>query len=356
MSDFDVLFLTKYGRKGASSRYRLLQYFPYFEEYGIHCSCKPLFSNEYLESLYATGERSIEAVINSYIRRIRDILNAQKYDVIVIEKELFPYIPAIFERLLSALNIPYIVDYDDAIFHNYDQSDRPIIRRLLGKKIDIVMREAEIVVVGNEYLASRAQQAGASQIKIIPTVIDLDRYPHVPPNENGTFTIGWIGSPTTANYVEQIAPALREVCNENDARVVLVGSGEVELPGVPHEVKTWSEETEIKNIVEFDVGIMPLEETPWERGKCGFKLIQYMGCGKPVVATPVGVNAEIAEDGHNGLHATTNNEWVTALDRLYKNRELAKTMGNRGRQRVEEQYSLTTVVPTWADILNKFSK
>ncbi len=351
MSNIDALFLTKYDRKGASSRYRSLQYFPYFEESGISCTHEPLFSNSYLETLYETGNRPLLTVVRSYVRRLHDLLAVRMYDVIVIEKELLPYAPALFERLLSHLETPYVVDYDDAIFHNYDRSGNPLVRKLLGTKIDVVMREADAVVAGNEYLASRARKAGASRVEIVPTVIDLNKYPHVPPIDDEPFTIGWIGSPSTAQYVETIAPALREVCDRRDARVVLVGSGAVELPHVPLEVREWSEETEVEDIAEFDVGIMPLVDRPWERGKCGFKLIQYMGCGKPVVASPVGVNAEVAENGVNGLHAESLEEWTEGLVELCDDSELAQQMGERGRERVGKEYCLTVTEPKWTRVL-----
>ena len=354
MSDIDALFLTKYDRKGASSRYRSLQYFAHFEDAGINCTHEPLFSNEYLEILYETGSRPRMGVIKCYLGRLLSLLRIREYDVIVIEKELLPYTPALFERLLGRLDTPYIVDYDDAIFHNYDKSGNPLVRRLLGRKIDVVMREADAVVAGNEYLASRARSAGADRIEIIPTVIDLDKYPHVPPSDEDPFTIGWIGSPTTAQYVEAIAPALREVCERRDARVVLVGSGAVELPGVPVEVREWSEETEVDDISEFDVGIMPLEDTPWERGKCGFKLIQYMACGKPVVASPVGMNTELVDDGENGYVASDHDEWVDTLVHLCDDTETVQRMGSRGRELIADRFCLEVTSEEWIEILTNF--
>jgi glycosyltransferase involved in cell wall biosynthesis len=217
------------------------------------------------------------------------------------------------------------------------------------------MRSADAVVAGNDYLASRARDAGASRVEIVPTVIDLDRYPNVPPKNQEPFTIGWIGSPTTARYVKAIAPALREVCDRRNARVVTVGAGDLSLRGLPHENRAWSEETEIDDVASFDVGIMPLEETPWEQGKCGFKLIQYMGCAKPVVASPVGVNADIAEHEVSGFHATSSDEWVASLVHLCDDRALAREMGRRGRQRVEETFCLGATAPVWTRLLSSFS-
>lgn len=351
MNEIDVLFLTKYDRKGASSRYRSLQYFPYLEDCGIRCTYEPLFSNAYLKTFYETGERPLSKIVRSSLRRLKSLFDVKSADVVVIEKELLPYAPAIFERVLGRLETPYVVDYDDAIFHTYDRSANPVVRRLLGRKIDVVMRNAAIVVAGNDYLASRARAAGASRIETIPTVVDLDRYPHVPPATNGSFTIGWIGSPTTAKYVEAIAPALHEVCEERDAYVVTVGSGDIALPGVPHEVREWSEESAIDDIASFDVGIMPLEDTPWERGKCSFKLIQYMGCGKPVVASSVGMNGKLVRDGHTGFCADDQDQWVEGLLSLSDDPALARAMGRRGRDLVADQYTLNETADKWTELL-----
>lgn len=351
MTDLDVLYLTKYDRKGASSRYRSLQYFPHLEARGIRCHYEPLFSDRYLDRLYETGSIPLRQAVGGYLRRIRSMMGVGSSDVVVVEKELLPYVPPAFERLLTRTDTPVVVDYDDAIFHTYDRSANPLVRRLLGNKIDTVMRCADAIVVGNEYLAARARKAGASRIEIIPTVIDLDRYPHVPPEAEGAFTIGWIGSPSTARYVEAIAPALRTVCGERDAHVLLVGSGEVDLPGVPHEVREWSEETEVEDVASFDVGIMPLEDTPWERGKCGLKLLQYMGCAKPVVTSPVGVNAEIVEDGRHGLYARSPEEWIESLVALGEDRQRARRMGEAGRERVAERYCLDVTAPELAGVL-----
>jgi glycosyltransferase involved in cell wall biosynthesis len=353
MSEIDALFLTRYGRKGASSRYRFLQYFSHFRVEGVSCTFEPLLGNEYLTEMYENGNRNLWLILRGYFHRLWNLLGARQYDIVILEKELFPYAPALFERLLAQFEVPYIVDYDDAVFHNYDRSSNPLMRKLLGRKIDVVMREADAVVAGNEYLAARAHNTGASRVEIIPTVIDLNRYPHVPPKEENPFVIGWIGSPTTAQYVKNLAPVLKEVSERRDVRVILVGSGSINVSGVPLEVREWSEETEIDDISSFDVGIMPLEDTPWERGKCGFKLIQYMGCGKPVIASPVGMNADIVTDQHNGLHAETDEEWIESLIQLADNRKLATEMGNLGRELVANQYSLQTRKSQWIDLLRE---
>lgn len=348
-----VLFLTKYARNGASSRYRTFQYLPWFKQAGIQCHVMPLFDEAYLIHRYESGRGHVGDVLRAFLHRLAALAAARRYDLVVIEYELLPYFPALPERLLDWLGVPYVVDYDDALFHQYDQHSKWWVRRLLGKKIARVMRGARLVTAGNAYLADYARRAGAERIEIIPTVIDLQRYPRAsaarPPNE--IFTIGWIGSPSTSNYLRAVAPALAEACAGRKARVRLIGSGPVDLPGVPVDVLPWNENTEVDMLHQFDVGIMPLPDEPWARGKCGFKLIQYMACGLPVVASPVGVNAEIVEHGVNGFLADTRDQWVESLKTLLLDSELRQRMGQASRQKVEERYSLQVTGPRLAELL-----
>ncbi|KPV39569.1 glycosyl transferase family 1 [Thiohalorhabdus denitrificans] len=347
-----VLFLTKYARKGASSRYRTFQFLPYLEAAGFRCTVSPLFDDSYLAHKYSSGRARWRDVVGAFGGRLRAILGSRRFDLVVIEKELLPYSPALLERLLGWAGVPYVVDYDDALFHQYDRHPRPWVRWLLGRKIARVMRGAALVTAGNEYLAGYARRAGAPRVEVLPTVVDLDRYPApAGPGGNAVFTIGWIGSPTTAQYLEKIAPALARVCADGQARVRLIGSGKVDLPGVPHEVIPWREGEEAEQLRAMDVGIMPLPDTPWERGKCGFKLIQYMACGLPVVASPVGVNADIVEDGINGYLAGDEEAWVAALNRLKGEPERRQEFGKAGRSKVEGEYSLEVTAPRFARLL-----
>lgn len=348
-----VLFLTKYARNGASSRYRTFQYLPWFKQAGIQCHVMPLFDEAYLIHRYQSGRGHVGDVLRAFLHRLAALATARRYDLLVIEYELLPYFPALPERLLGWLGVPYVVDYDDALFHQYDQHAKWWVRRLLSSKIAHVMRGARLVTAGNAYLAEYARRAGAARVETIPTVIDLERYSRAAATRlrNETFTIGWIGSPSTSGYLRGVAPALAEVCAAHKARVRLIGSGPVDLPGVPVDVLPWDENTEVGMLHQFDVGIMPLPNEPWARGKCGFKLIQYMACGLPVVASPVGVNAEIVEHGVNGFLADTHDQWVESLKTLLLDSELRQRMGRASRKKVEEHYSLQVTGPKLAELV-----
>lgn len=351
-----VLLLSKYPRKGASSRLRSLQYLPALAAEGIEVTVRSLFDEPYLETLYTDGKRPRMRTLWLYLQRLCWLPAALRYDLVWIEKELFPYFPAVFERLLALLGVKYVVDYDDAIFHNYDLAGNGLLRQLLGQKIDTVMAHADSVIAGNQYLAHRARQAGALRVHIVPTVVDHTRYTGIHPPVAGERqrVIGWIGSPSTQRYVVEIKDALQVVCNRLSARLLLVGATEDvvdELAGMPVEVVAWREETEAASIAQMDVGIMPLIDGPWERGKCGYKLIQYMASGVPVVASAVGVNVEIVSGCGCGRLARTEDEWQAALLELLSDPQVRHSLGQAGRETVAKRYSIHAQAPILAGIL-----
>jgi len=351
-----ILLLSKYSRKGASTRLRSLQYLPYLESKGFQATVSSLFDDQYLDQLYRHGRRAPSRMLKLYLRRLFVLLGAFRYDLIWIEKEIFPYMPAVAERLLKWLGQRYIVDYDDAIFHNYDLSRNPLLRRVLGRKIDVVMRHATCVVAGNGYLAARAKAAGAARVDQVPTVVDATRYSLGEPLLPARPVIGWIGSPSTQNYVVDIAQALTSLCQTYQARLLLIGASvdvATKFPGLDLEVVPWSETTEAELIAQLDIGIMPLPDGPWEKGKCGYKLIQYMACAVPVIASPVGVNVEIVQASRCGLLASNVAEWEAALAQLLQSPAQRHQLGIAGRQTVETTYSLQVQAPVLASIFKE---
>lgn len=356
-----VLYFTKYTYAGASTRYRSLQYLPALRAEAIKYVVSPLFDDNYLFEKFGPGRVSIWRLLAAFVRRIWVALRVSSGTIVVIEYELFPWFPAIIERWLVWRGCRVLTDYDDAIFHQYDTHHLAWVRRILGRKIASIMRLSSAVVVGNEYLAGYARRAGAKCVYVIPTVVDLNRYKRkefrsgVMPSEK-VFTIGWIGSPTTAPYLRLIAPALARLYNAGPLKVRLVGSGPIDLPGVQTEIIPWNDETEIEEIFRFDVGIMPLPDEAWTRGKCGLKLIQYMACSLPVVASPVGINRKIVQHAGNGYLASTLDEWVLSLESLRADVKLRKQMGALGYRLVEENYSLAVTSPRMVEILKESAR
>lgn len=343
-----ILALTRYSDLGASSRLRVFQYIPFLREMSIDVHITPLLRNEYLVRLYSKQSINWVALLADYFKQVASLLRAGQYDLLWIEKEIFPNLPSWFEYLLSVFGVRYVVDYDDAIFHNYDLSNNPF-KILLTKKIDKVMRRASLVVCGNSYLAERAAQAGARRVEIIPTVVDLERYDVCGKFPSERIILGWIGSPATVKYLRMLAPALQDIASKFLIQLRVIGA-HFDLSGVDVDCRLWTENSEVSDIQKFDIGIMPLLDTPWERGKCGYKLIQYMGCGVPGIASPIGVNNEIIEHGVNGCLAAGLDDWLLVIHQLCADPHVRRAMGVRGRHTVEQRYCLQVTAPRLAQL------
>ncbi|AEL27426.1 glycosyl transferase group 1 [Cyclobacterium marinum DSM 745] len=340
MKKRNLLFLPKYTRKGASSRLRTFQYLPLWEKMGYSVSVSSFFSERYLEKIYNHQSPGIWHVLKCYFRRFSLLFTVYKYDLIIIEKEIFPYLPAIAEWILSKIK-GYWVDYDDAVFHNYDQGTNRLVSLLMSNKIDQVMQFANRVIVGNDYLKRRATLAGASNIVVFPTVINTLRYNKKVYNSiNTTVTIGWIGSPSTLKYLEPMLPVLNWLHQHYSIKFLLVnGKSKIKFEGEIESI-IWTEEGEVDAIHKMDIGIMPLPDNPWENGKCAYKLIQYMACGLPVVASPIGMNKEVVNHGENGFLAGTSEEWKCSLEKLILDPQLRMEFGKKGREKVFREYTL----------------
>lgn len=348
-----VLLLSRYDNKGASSRLRSYQYIPHLRKRGIEVVYEPLLGNEYLDKIYADKSVSKLYVAKRYLKRAWDLIRSGSFDLIWIEKELFPYLPAVAEKILAQTNIPYLVDYDDAVFHYYDKHERQLIRTTLGRKIDAVMNCATTVTVGNKYLQQRARNAGAHNIKRIPTPIDLDRYAPIYETER-TFTIGWIGTPATVKYLELIEPALEIFSEKSNIEIDLIGAETNPFDSLTPNIIEWSHGSEVDNLQSIDVGVMPLPDKPLERGKCGYKLLQYMACGKPVIASPVGINRKIVSGC--GYTAKSTEEWVDAFSRLKADHNLCVSLGENGYKKIEQQYALEVTVEKLSSALKGAAK
>jgi len=340
-----VLLLTRYGQQGASSRMRFLQYLPWFEEAAIYCIVSPLFNDEMLLRKYRRGTYSLLMLLIVYLRRVKALLRCNQFDLVWIEKEALPWFPVWLELML--LNgKPYVLDLDDAIFHNYDLHSQSWVRRIYGGRIDRLMARSKLVVSGNRYLAERAAVAGAQQVEVIPTVIDLDRYSRKQEYLIGAkLRIVWIGSPTTVQYLLELAEPLRLLAKRHPFTLRVIGGGSIIMPEVNIELVNWSADIEAIAISECDFGIMPLSDTPWEQGKCAYKLIQYMACGLPTIATPIGANREVVLEGETGFFADSSEDWVNKMELLLSDSALRQQLGEAGRKRVEAEYCLQKTAP-----------
>lgn len=352
-SPWQLLACTKYGDRAASVRQRYLQYASHLQAAGIELRPVPLLDNSYLDATFSGRSASKLGVAKCYLSRFGSMLRARKYDGLWLQYELFPYAPAFMETLALSNGTSLIIDLDDAIFHQYDQHKSPFVRALLGGKLKPLLRRADLAICGNPYLEAYAVQF-CRRTEIVPTVVDTDAYgPAEMIRPETQVTIGWIGSPSTWRYVEPLAPMLSSLAEELNLKVVIVGAGPQKVTPPRFEFHPWSEASEISLIRSMDIGIMPLPDEPWARGKCGYKLIQYMACGLPVIASPVGVNAQIVEEGINGFFARTPADWVEAIRRLACDADLRRAMGRNGRRKIQSSYSLAVHGPRLAGMLRE---
>ena len=337
--------MSRYDRLGASSRLRSYQYLPYLNQHGVDVEISPLFDDAYVKGLYIRKVSRLQVVL-AYIQRLRQIFNVRSYDLIWVEKEVLPWVPAFLELLLLRRTRPLVVDYDDAVFHRYDKHRSALVRWVLGRKIDWIMAASDVVIAGSEYLVERARLAGARRIEKLPTVVDLHRYSSLPIRRiENVLTIGWIGSPGTAHYLLPLISVFRLLHENFTVRVVAIGAKNCAEFDDLIEVLPWSEDTEATLLSQIDIGIMPLPDEPFERGKCAYKLIQYMAVSKPIVASPVGENVNVVRPGVNGFLATLESEWLSALSKLCNDAALRERFGQAGRDIADQMYSLSVTAP-----------
>ncbi len=345
-----VLVLSKYGPLAASPRHRFHAYVGPLADRGIHFHFAPLFGDAYVRQLGKPTANRLLLALKAYLGRLRDITRAGRYDLLLIHCELFPYLPSFAEALLDRGGHPFVLDLDDAIFHQYDSHRLAPVRWLLGDKIASVMRRARAVIAGSPYIADYARRHNP-RVEVIPTVVDTRRY-RVKEGSSDPFTVGWIGSPSTTPHLEHAIPALREAARRAPLRLLTIGAAPRDWPGLDVEMRPWSEDREVDDLLECDVGIMPLPDEPWARGKCAFKLIQYMACGLPTIASPVGANTSVVTP-ETGLLADTHAEWVASIDRLRANPDLRQKLGAAGRRRADASFSVSVHAERIASLLSR---
>jgi glycosyltransferase involved in cell wall biosynthesis len=281
-------------------------------------------------------------MIRDTLRRRRALSDARRYDGVVIYREAASLGPAIYERLLARASVPFLFDFDDALWIPRVGSVNGVFSslRFVGKTATIC-HLSSAVVVGNEYLASYASRYSSS-VFVAPTSIELSRYPVQPElPADAPFTVVWSGSLFTLAHLELARAPLEALGRRRRVILRVIGNQPQTRPfaGIETVFTPWCESGEAETLGAAHVGIMPLPDDPFARGKCGLKGLQYMAVGLPVVLSPVGVNVDIIQDGQNGFLASSEDEWVAALERLAGSPDLRRKLGSAGRRTVEDKYS-----------------
>ena len=352
-----MLALSPIPEEGAGCRFRVSQYIPYLRREGFEVTVSPFYSREYFSFVYRPGNYVRKAVgfVALTWRRIRELLSIRDYDLVLLYREAIPIGPIFVERWIRRHGIPIVYDFDDAIFLRAVSPANQAFSFLKNpRRVAAILKVSDEVSVGNEFLASYARQFN-DHVTVIPTAVDTNRFvprPDPPRAEGRKLVVGWIGSPTTFQYLESLKDVLAEVSMRHPFTLKVSGAGRpVHFPGVDVQEVPWSMADEVSLFNTCDIGVYPLADDDWSRGKCGFKAIQCMACGVPVVAAAVGVNREIIDDGVNSFLAATPPEWVAKLSRLLTDGDLRRSMAAAGRRTIQQRYSLDVTAPQLAGVL-----
>ena len=341
-----VLFVTMHRpRRSPGQRFRFEQYIPYLEQHGYVCDLSSIISEADDQIIYAPGRYAEKLWIfgKSVLTRLKDVIAAGRYDIIFIFREALMVNSGVIEALLARSTARLIFDFDDAIWlQGVNRANAPLAWLRRGpSKIPAILRRVDMVVAGNAYLADYARQFNAI-VRVVPTTLDTDTHAPQPHAPRSNICIGWSGSPSTAAYFDGLAPALVRVKQifGDSVYFKMIGDATYRRPDLGIVGVPWREDTEVEETAELDIGVMPLPDDAWTRGKCGFKALLYMALAIPPVVSPVGVNADIVQDGVNGFLAADDEAWINALGRLILDQRLRLELGRRGRETVVERYSV----------------
>lgn len=338
-----VAFIVPYPLdQSPGQRFRFEQWLELLPADSVEAQIHPLFDRAVYRRLYGSGGLATKsfATIKGLAKRIRDVTSAKKVDVAFLYREAFPLGPPVLDAYLER-RIPVVYDFDDAIFLGGTSEANSMIAKLkMPQKIQRIIAGAAITTVGNNFLASYAKRFSRS-VRLLPTTIDVDKYQ--PPDSRAPRSLvrlGWSGSRTTSAHLDTIRPVLVRALRELPVELHLIGDPDFRLPTSERvTVKAWDARNEIQDIASFDIGLMPLPDDDWSRGKCGLKALQYMALEVSPVVSPVGVNTDIVSDGDNGLLASNEDEWMEAIARLVESESLRRNLGKAARETVIERYS-----------------
>lgn len=347
-------------------RFRIEQWEPFLKQDNITIDYFSFTDDKLREVIYKEGHlgAKIKELFKANLRRVGHALRAKNYDAVFLYRAASMVGPAWIEKFLRWREIPIIFDFDDAIFFTdtAKANRRFAWAKFSGSKTADICRLSTSVTVGNSYLADYAKKHN-EQVFVVPTSIDTNKYqPTAKKNSsNSRVVVGWTGSSTSQYHLEQFEQVLAELLKERDVEIRVVSNREPVFTKVPFVWRSWSAETEVEEIAQIDIGIMPTPDDEWSRGKCALKALQYMSLGIPAICTDMGANRDVVKNGENGFLAKTNEEWLTAFKCLIDDAALRRKLGDAARKTVVEDYSMERCAELFtaavkATLLNKTNK
>jgi glycosyltransferase involved in cell wall biosynthesis len=293
-------------------------------------------------------------IASGFIRRFTLLFSLYGYDYIFIHREAAPIGPPVFEWMLAKiLRKKIIYDFDDAIWlPNTSEHNKMAAGIKWHSKTGSICRWAYKVSCGNEFLCSYAKQFN-KHVVLNPTTVDTENlHNKIKNQQNGKIAIGWTGTHSTIEYLNDLIPAIEELKTEIDFDFIIISNRQPDFKIRSLKFISWKKETEIEDLLKINVGIMPLRSDAWSEGKCGFKALQYMALGIPAVVSPVGVNNKIVDDGINGFLAKTNDEWKSALKTLLTDTHKRIEMGREARRKIEQHFSVKSNTENFLSLFN----
>ena len=355
-----ILYLVphRFGRS-PGQRFRCEHFIPYLEEAGYKITYSNALNRWDDKYFYSYGKylAKLFIVIKVFCKRCFDILRVKQYDIVFIYREAFMLGTVFFERLIGLLKIPIVFDFDDSIWLNDTSQGNQNLKWMKRPfKTADICKLASVVIVGNRYLADYARQYNEN-IYIIPTTIDLHYHTNdLIKTDKEYIVIGWTGTRTTLRHfymLKNVYSSLQKIYGKKIRYKVIADippshdDGEFDI-----EFVEWNKELEISQLLSIDIGIMPLPDDQWARGKCGFKGLQYMSLSIPAIMSPVGVNNEIIQHGRNGYLALTEEEWIQYLSALIENADLRQELGQAGKKTIEERFAVENYKNQYVEIFN----
>jgi glycosyltransferase involved in cell wall biosynthesis len=355
----DILFVCKHRpNRSPAQRFRFEQYTDILEKNEFNCHHAHLLDAEDDEAFYSTGRYrdKLQILLKSILQRLKEVWNSS-YDVVFVQKEAFFLGTAWFERQFSQ-SAKLIYDFDDAVWtqpKSISGDANKTLRFLKNPgKTRSIIKCADMIFAGNNYLAEYARQFHGD-VRIIPTTIDTKSYQPPEKSEKDRICIGWTGSESTIVHFEHAIPALRKLKERygDDVYFKVIGDGTYEQPELGIRGVPWRAETEIEDLAEIDIGLMPLPDNEWTRGKCALKGLQYMALEIPTIMSPVGVNGDIVTHGENGLLAESVDDWTEQISFLVENPEERDRLGKAGRETIVDSYSVRANQDKYVEYLNE---
>ena len=342
--------------RAPAQRLKYEQYFPSWRKAGFEVDVRPFWSDATSSILYQRGHMLGKAagVARGYLRRLRDVRDARRADLVYLFLEAAPLGPPLFERLIARAGVPIVYDIDDLVYLPHSSPANPFMRWLRGNtepKFEELARIARHVIVTTEHL-QRFVLGQNSHVTRIPPTLDTTRFvprPHRDRTEG--VVIGWTGSPSTSPYLHLLDDVFRELQRADDVSIRVIGDPSFQIPDVSLRVLPWQLDSEIQDLREMDIGVYPLPGNEWDKGKSGGKTRVYMALGIPTVAERLPTNREIIDDGRNGLLASTPEEWLSALRKLIHDPGLRRQLGDAGRATIVERYSVAVTEPVYLRVL-----